>query len=251
MILQELDNEIQKQQQKEGKALSRFERFKPYLGGTIAVSIGLLLLIWIAQSLSSIDGKLQKHAVLAEIGGDVYRVQELPEGQRSRAVIEEHISDALSALLWMSNRLPAKYGGGVAQPITVPGINKKVPKIIALAALNIVDENRTKTLKRIADNFPDIENGETKMLRIYHFDEPKKTEKGYSVKMYASLWTIDATNTPKDSEQFNRIVYLVSVVQPSDIVATDPLAGIVAATVKRGLMIDYLKPFEDKKNEQP
>jgi hypothetical protein len=248
MLIKELDDAIEYQKQKEGTAPSFFERIQPFLAKSAFGILSIILLLWIASSLNGINSKIQSRPVLAEIDGTVKQMKELPAGERSTEVIHAHIVDTLSLLLWMGNKVPKPYGGGENPMVKVPGIKSRIPKTNALAALNIVDENRIPTLRAIVKKFPaNLDKGETTMLRIYKLGTPQKTADGYKVEMLASLWTVSADNTPLDSETLNRTVYLRSVLIPPKNMAKDSTAQIVNVTMGRGLMIDYLEPL---KNEQ-
>jgi hypothetical protein len=244
-VLHELDKAVESEKAKQGKKPSRIERIQPYIARSIGGVAGLFLLLWIAASLSSINSKIQDRPILAEIDGQVHRMKELPAGERSPAVIRGHIAETLSSLLWLNNQLPGKYGGKIVPPVKVPGIETLMPRITAIAASNIVDENRLSTLQQIAKKIPNLEAGESKMLRIYNLELPKQTEGGYSVKMYASIWRVGKDSIPLDYEEFNRVVHLKSVFVTPE-ANKDPLtASILLDTVKNGLMIDYLEPFKD------
>lgn len=244
-ILQELGSAIESERAKQGKQPSLMERFQPYVARSIGGVTGLMLLLWIATSLASINGKIQDRPILAEIDGQVHQLKELPAGSRSSAVVQKHIAETLSSLLWLSNRLPGKYGGKVVQPVKVPGIEQPIPRITAIAASNIVDENRLSTLQELAKKLPNLEAGESKMLRIYNLEQPKKTETGYSVKMYSSIWRVGKDSIPLDYEEFNRIVHLKTVFVEPELSKDALTSAILLDTVKNGLMIDYLEPFKD------
>jgi hypothetical protein len=248
MLLNDLEESIRSQEAKEGKAPSFFDRVRPFLIKSAFGFLSIILLWWIASSLAEINAKIQSRPVLAEIDGNVRQMRELPAGERSPQVIHEHITTTLSSLLWMSNRLPSKYGGKEDPGTNIPGIKTRIPRLIALSALNIVDDNRISTLKEIAKKFPpNMDKGETRMLRIYRLEKPQKTEQGYSVKMTASFWTVGADGMPTaDPETFNRIVHLVSVEIPPKEAIDDPLKQVVNGTMQRGLMIDYLEPIRSE-----
>lgn len=244
-VLQELNSAIESEKAKQGKKPSLIESVKPYIARSIGGITGLILLLWIATSLSSINNKIKDRPILAEIDGQVHQLKELPEGSRSPETIKKHVAETLSLMLWLNNRLPAKYGGKVVPPVKIPGVEKLIPLTTAIAAANILDENKLLTLQELAKKIPDIEAGESKMLRIYNLEQPQKTETGYSIKMRSSIWRVNKESMPLDYEQFNRVVHLRTVfVQPPS--TKDPLtSAILLDTVKNGLMIDYLEPFKD------
>jgi hypothetical protein len=243
-ILEELETEIDN----EGKKPSLLSQLIPLLPKICFYGFFSLSLLFIIISQIDISSKIKRKPVFAELSnGKTAYLQQQDEGYRSKSVIFAHIMEIMPLLTRMSNKLPEELGGGRDEGVIPNGMEVKIPRVIEAASFNLTEDGRLETLKAIASQFPTgMWEGEQKLLRIYHLDDPIKTEDGYMVYMQASFYIADRNGQPKDAMTFNREIYLVPVEIPKFVLKPDALQLIINGLQRRGLMISYLKPRRDE-----
>jgi hypothetical protein len=237
-IVGELESEIEE----EGKRPSLLRQVLPLVPKILFYGFFSLVLLYIVIALAILSSKVQRDPVYAELAdGTTTRMVEKETGYRSKKVIHEHILGIVPMLFRISNKLPEEMGGGKDEGVIPAGMKEKVPRAIYVASFNLTEDGQIPILQAIATQFPpEMWGGAQKLLRIYHLDDPVKTDDGYMVYMVASFYLADKNGKPQDAITFNREIHLVPVEKPRFILRPDPLQLLVNGLQKDGLMISYI-----------
>ncbi|NJM67540.1 MAG: hypothetical protein HC851_18650 [Acaryochloris sp. RU_4_1] len=207
---------------------------------------GAISLVFLNLRLSAFEGKLEQVAtrpIAVQVGKDAELVKSEPVSPEQN--VEEFVKEVLPPMFaWSKRVLPEVDPSGID-----PGRDTKhgkLPTLIFYYTNALEPRYRNIFREAIANYKPKrFEQGEATLLRIERIVQPRKTEDGWEVEVYADLITLDANDTPYLSEPFNNTIYIQEMLAPKRSASLTPLEEAFVAVQNRGLTITRISKLED------
>lgn len=209
--------------------------------GTGALAFGLSYV-----KMSAIESKLERLAnrpIAVQVGKDAQIVKSKPLSPTEN--VEEYIKEVLPPMFaWSKRVLPEVHSSGID-----PGRETRYGRLPTLIFYytNALEMRYRNVFRRgIAQYKPEkFDQGEGLLMRIERVKQPRQTDEGWEVEVWADLISVDKNDVAYASEPFNSTVYLKEILPPKERSAHTPVEEAFAAVEQRGLIITRISKWED------
>lgn len=186
--------------------------------------------------------RLANRPVAVQVGKDAELVKSAPVSPAEN--VEEYVQEVFPPMFaWSKRVLPEVHPSGID-----PGKETrygKLPTLIFYYTNALETRYRNVFRENIGNYRPErYEQGEATLLRIERVVQPRQTEEGWEVDVYADLITLDANDVAYASEPFNNTLYIQEILPPKDNAAFTPIEEAFIAVQKRGLIITRISKLE-------
>lgn len=213
---------------------------------TAGIILNLLLSLGLLAVFIGLVNKPVPSLVQLEAGRTI-AVEELGKNERTPAVIQRFVEDTLTGLMSASGQLSDGAGGWKNDPGISVGDKQKVPTVSYLAAFGLSQDFQFEFLQLLSKTLPPsvfTSGGEVQRVLIpQNISPPQSIGEGeWKVVFVGNLVTTDP-DLGRQTEQFNREIFVRSVVPPAPKEYSSLLEQQVSSIRSAGLEIYAIRPY--------